>query len=76
VEDCYTIDAINACDIPDIGFVFHVKALENDFVNYAEMLRVFYTRYRLQNGILSAIDHNVFLPFSRVCVESYPSRLW
>jgi hypothetical protein len=38
VEDCYTIDAINACDIPDIGFVFHVKALENDFVNCAEML--------------------------------------
>jgi hypothetical protein len=74
VEDCSTIGAINACDVRDIAFVFHVK--ENDFVNCAGMSRVFYTRYRLQNGVLSAIDYNLFLPFSRVCVESYPSRLW
>jgi hypothetical protein len=57
-------------------FIFHVKALDNEFVNCAGMSRVFYTCYRLLNGTLSAIDHCVFLPFSRVCVESYPSRVW
>jgi hypothetical protein len=40
------------------------------------MSRVFYVRYRLINGQLSAIDSRLHLPFSRVCVESYPSRLW
>jgi hypothetical protein len=76
VEDCSTNSVINVCDVRDVAFVFHAKALENDFVNCAGMSRVFYTRYRLLNGVLSAVDHHVFLPFSRVCVESYPSRLW
>jgi hypothetical protein len=37
VEDCSTIGAINACNIQDLAFVFHAKALKNDFVNCAGM---------------------------------------
>lgn len=77
VEDCSTVSLINVCDVRDLAFVFHANTLEEEFINCAGMTRVYYTRYRLcMNGSLAVIDNRFHLPFSKVCVESYPSRIW
>jgi hypothetical protein len=70
------METINVCNIIDVAFVFHANTLEKEYVNCAGMSRVFYTRYQLINGGLSATDHYRYLPFSSIFVQSYPSRLW
>jgi hypothetical protein len=69
-----TID-VNA--VIDIAFVFHSNTLEHEYPNCAGMHRVFYTRYHYNTrDVLVAVDCRLHFPFSRIVLDSYPSRIW
>jgi hypothetical protein len=76
-EDCTTSSAVSIVDVKDVAFVFHPDTLEKHHVNCRGMIRVYFTFFHLkQDSTFSYVNIHNHYPFSSVCCESYPSRIW
>ena len=75
-EDCTTSSAVSVVVVKDVAFVFHPDTLEKHHLNSRGMIRVYFTRFRLnQDSTFSCVNIHNHYPFSRVCCESYPSKI-
>ena len=76
-EDCTTSSAVSIVDVKDVAFVFHPDTLEKHHVSCHGMIRVYFTCFHLnQDSTFSYVNIHNHYPFSSVCCESYPSRIW